>query len=96
MAFVRDIYPLAANMELRPLPPPPLPAATLARAAAWQRENPELAEKQAEFFHRLGLDPGGTGYYIRRPSGQGGLCETDSCEIFDRRFLRPTVCVAVD
>ena len=34
-------------------------AATLARAAAWQRENPELAEKQAEFFHRLGLDPGG-------------------------------------
>ena len=34
-------------------------AATLARAAAWQRENPELAEKQAEFFHRLRLDPGG-------------------------------------
>ena len=34
-------------------------AATLARAAAWRRENPELAEKQAEFFHRLRLDPGG-------------------------------------
>ena len=28
-------------------------AATLARAAAWRRENPELAERQAEFFHCL-------------------------------------------
>ena len=37
----------------------PYDAATLARVAAWRRENPELAEKQAEFFHRLGLDPGG-------------------------------------
>ena len=29
------------------------------RAAQWQRDNPELAERQAEFFHSLGLDPGG-------------------------------------
>ena len=34
-------------------------SATLARAAAWRRENPELAEKQAEFFHRLWDNPGG-------------------------------------
>ena len=34
-------------------------AATLARAAAWRRENPELAERQAEFFHRLWDNPGG-------------------------------------
>ena len=34
-------------------------AATIARAAQWQRDNPELAERQAEFFHSLGLDPGG-------------------------------------
>ena len=32
---------------------------TLARAAAWRRENPELAERQAEFFHGLWDDPGG-------------------------------------
>ena len=31
----------------------------LARAAAWRRENPELAERQAEFFHDLWDDPGG-------------------------------------
>ena len=36
-----------------------LDAATIARAAQWQRDNPELAERQAEFFHSLGLDPGG-------------------------------------
>ena len=39
-------------------------AATLARAAQWQRDNPDLAERQAEFyFHSLCLglwdDPGG-------------------------------------
>ena len=34
-------------------------AATLARAAAWRRENLELAERQAEFFHRLWDNPGG-------------------------------------
>ena len=38
--------------------------ATLARAAQWQRDNPDLAERQAEFyFHSLCLglwdDPGG-------------------------------------
>ena len=32
---------------------------TLARAAAWRRENPELAERQVEFFHRLWDNPGG-------------------------------------
>ena len=34
-------------------------AATLARAAQWQRDNPDLAERQAEFFHSLWDDPGG-------------------------------------
>ena len=34
-------------------------AATLARAAQWHRDNPELAERQAEFFHSLWDDPGG-------------------------------------
>ena len=34
-------------------------SATLARAAAWRRETLELAEKQAEFFHRLWDNPGG-------------------------------------
>ena len=34
-------------------------AATIARAAQWQRDNPELAERQAEFFHSLWDDPGG-------------------------------------
>ena len=33
-------------------------AATLARAAQWPRDNPELAERQAEFFHSLWDDPG--------------------------------------
>ena len=31
----------------------------VARAAAWRRENPELAERQVEFFHRLWDNPGG-------------------------------------
>ena len=39
--------------------PPRHDAATLARAAQWQRDNPELAERQAEFFHSLWDDPGG-------------------------------------
>ena len=34
-------------------------AATLARAAQWRRENPDLAVRQAEFFHSLWDDPGG-------------------------------------
>merc|ERR1711865_1113192 len=34
-------------------------AATIARAAQWQRDNPDLAERQAEFFHSLWDDPGG-------------------------------------
>jgi hypothetical protein len=34
-------------------------AATLARAAQWRRENPDLAVRQAEFFHSLRDDPGG-------------------------------------
>ena len=34
-------------------------AATLKRAAAWRGENPELAARQAEFFHRLWDNPGG-------------------------------------
>ena len=29
------------------------------QAAQWQRDNPELAERQAEFFHSLWDDPGG-------------------------------------
>ena len=29
----------------------------LARAAQWQRDNPDLAERQAEFFHSLWDDP---------------------------------------
>ena len=33
--------------------------ATLARAAQWRRENPDLAVRQAEFFHSLWDDPGG-------------------------------------
>ena len=28
-------------------------------AAQWQRDNPDLAERQAEFFHSLWDDPGG-------------------------------------
>jgi hypothetical protein len=35
-------------------------AATLARAAQWRRENPDLAVRHAEFFHSLwDHDPGG-------------------------------------
>jgi hypothetical protein len=35
-------------------------AATLARAAQWRSENPDLAVRQAEFFHSLwDVDPGG-------------------------------------
>ena len=34
-------------------------AATLARAAQWRRDNPDLAVRQAEFFHSLWDDPGG-------------------------------------
>jgi hypothetical protein len=34
-------------------------AATLARAAQWRRENPDLAVRQADFFHSLWDDPGG-------------------------------------
>jgi hypothetical protein len=34
-------------------------AATLARAAQWRRENPDLAVRQAKFFHSLWDDPGG-------------------------------------
>jgi len=34
-------------------------AATLARATQWRRDNPDLAVRQAEFFHSLWDDPGG-------------------------------------
>ena len=34
-------------------------AATLARAAQWRRENPDLAVRQAGFFHSLWDDQGG-------------------------------------
>jgi len=40
--------------------------ATLARAAQWQRDNPDLAERQAEFFHMQPLGRPG------RRRGEGG------------------------
>ena len=40
--------------------------ATLARATQWQRDNPDLAERQAEFFHMQPLGRPG------RRRGEGG------------------------
>jgi hypothetical protein len=72
-------------------------SATLARAAAWRRENPELAEKQAEFFHRLWDNPGGavTKDDVRRSGDAAGARALHSpradyrheCGICDRDYM---------
>ena len=72
-------------------------AATLARAAQWRRDNPDLAVRQAEFFHSLWDDPGGTRAAPRRrrscwryglsPDLRRTLLYRHECGICDRDYM---------